>query len=234
MTLLLRLWFPVRLWLWQHGGERVAAVALFLLGHGLHWRERHAWLNNHGPVQALQRGTAIIALIVGVAYTITGKGQAASPLADLLDSSGLHPLLWPHQWFGLALSVSSILLIVAVYEWPVESEWSVDSPASKKMTDSRLRVLLKMQLTGHMMALIYWGMTGLILVADSHFSAGGWGSLAYCGLHRHLYIRNNREFERDRADIRRARVKAKEDRKESKSGLLNPFHQPNEGTAVRL
>lgn len=197
----------LRFWFWRVAGNWIAGVALYLLGHSMHWRERHLRLNDHGPVQAFQRGMATLAIAVGVAYLLTGKGQAASPLADLLDRTAFHPGLWPHQWLGLILTISSALLFVAIYEWPVKSEWSAEDPATEEMTNRRIRSLIFMQLAGHMVALCYWGMTGLLLLFACHTSALGWGSMAFCLIHRQLYIRNNREYEKELGEIRRWRVR---------------------------
>ncbi len=198
----------LRLMLWRFAGNRIAGVALYLLGHGMHWRERHRWLSEHGPVQAFQRGMASVALVIGAAYAVTGKGQAASPLADLLDRIAPRAWLYPHQWMGLMLMASSTLLLVAIYEWPVKSEWSASDPRTEGMTDARLRRLLGMQLAGHMIALVYWGLTGCLLLFACCTSAGGWGSLAFCVIHHHLYVRNNREYEKEAGVIRRERIHA--------------------------
>ena len=204
----LRLWWDNwRLWLWHHGGERIAGTALYLIGHGLHWKERHAWLNDHGPIQSLQRGMAVFALVIGFVYSVTGRGAAASPLADLLDEIPYPVILLPHQWFGLLLALSSALLLVAIYEWPVESEKIGKTEVAREITEKRLRSLLKMQLCGHMMAFVYWGLTGLLLLWACKTSAAGWGSLSFCAIHAHLYIRNNREYEKEKAEIKRAQVK---------------------------
>lgn len=179
----------------------------YFLGHISHWRERHTWMNDHGPIQSLQRGMAVIALVVGSLYIVTARGQAGSPLADILDRlPGL--FLLPHQWFGFFLSLSSICLLISIYEWPMEEELATRNVIAHGITEARLTHLLFMQLSGHMLALVYWGLTGVILIYSSHLSAGGWGSIAFCLVHRQLYIRNNREYEKERAIMRRSQAKA--------------------------
>ena len=207
----------LRLLLWRRGGNQIAAIALYLLGHGMHWWERHKWLGEHGPVQVFQRGLGVIALVVGFVYMVTGKQQQDGKLARLLDHSKLHPGLWPHQWFGLLLFASSLLLIIAVYEWPVKSEWSSDNPATEGMTDARLRSLFVMQLAGHMVAMTYWGMSGALLLGNSLTNAWGWGSLTLFLIHRSLYIRNNQEYQKERAEIRRWRNAVAEQRRKGAS-----------------
>lgn len=196
----------VRYFLWAHGGERILSACLYMLGHALHWKQRHIWLNQHGPLQSLQRGVAAIAFVVGSVYAITGKGKSASPLADLIDTVPTHFYLVPHQIFGLILATSSVLLIVAIYEWPMEGEEYGLSQIADSVSDGRLLSLLRMSLFGHMMALAYWGLTGLYLVYSCSTSAGGWGSLVFCTIHCHLYIRNNREYEKEKGALRRAQI----------------------------